>query len=82
MNILLDDKFTAKLGDFGFAVELPRVSCGRTMFSANFCARSEGYYAPEISTGRYSDRSDVYSYGIVSSRKCKLSMIITQKYNF
>lgn len=28
-------------------------------------ARSEGYCPPEITSGRYSDKSDVYSYGIV-----------------
>ena len=62
----MDDGFKAKLADFGFSVELPRISEGATVFTAQCIARSEGYYPPEISTGKYSDRSDVYSYGVVS----------------
>ena len=65
-NILLDGTFRAKLGDFGFAVELPHISGGRTMFTSDFIVRTEGYYPPEVSMGKYSDRSDVYSFGVVS----------------
>ena len=56
----------AKLADFGFSVELPQLSGGKTMFMATCLARSEGYYPSEITSGHYSDRSDVYSYGVVS----------------
>ena len=65
-NILLDDSFRAKLGDFGFAVELPHISGGATLFTAASIAQSEGYYPSEVTSGKYSDRSDVYSYGVVS----------------
>lgn len=36
MNILINEKFGTELEDFGFAVEITRVSCGCTMFTANF----------------------------------------------
>ena len=65
-NILLSGAYMAKLGDFGFAIELPQLSHGITMFSSECMIRSEGYYPAEISMGRYSDRSDVYSFGVVS----------------
>ena len=57
---------TAKLADFGFSMELPRVSRRKTVFSTPFIARSEGYYPSEITSGHFSDRSDVYSFGVVS----------------
>ena len=56
---------TAKLADFGFSIELPRVSSGKTVFSASCIARSEGYFPSEITSGHFSDRSDVYSFGVV-----------------
>ena len=64
-NILLDDTYKAKLGDFGFAIEMPHISGGHTMFSSDFIVRTEGYFPPEINMGKYSDRSDVYSFGVV-----------------
>ena len=64
-NILLDDSFHGKLGDFGFSIEVPKLSSGRTVFTSACIARTEGYYASEITAGKYSDRSDVYSFGVV-----------------
>ena len=58
-NILLDEHFRAKLVDFGFSAE---VSEGKTLFSS---ARSEGYYPSEITTGQFSAKSDVYTFGVV-----------------
>lgn len=66
-NILLDRCFNAKLGDFGFSVELPRVVGDRTLLKAKTFVRTEGYYPPELCEGLYSPKSDVYSYGVVSS---------------
>jgi len=47
-NILLDKCFNAKLGDFGFSVELPRVVGDRTLLKAKTFACTEGYYPPEL----------------------------------
>ena len=66
-NILVDGSWHGKLADFGFSSEIPHVCHGYTMFNAKYEIRSEGYYAPEVTSGRVSDRSDVYSYGIVRS---------------
>ena len=55
----------AKLADFGFSIELPHVTHGKTLFTLPFVARSEGYYPSEVTSGHYSDKSDVYCYGMV-----------------
>jgi serine/threonine protein kinase len=65
-NILLDSHGHAKIGDFGFSVELPKQRDGKSMFTSKMFARTEGYFAPEIASGKYSHRSDVYSYGVVA----------------
>lgn len=64
-QILLDKCFNAKLGNFGFSVELPRVVGDRTLLKAKTFASTEGYYPPELCEGLYSPKSDVYSYGVV-----------------
>lgn len=68
--------FRAKLGDFGFAIELPRVSGGQTLFSSQCMVRFEGYYPSEVTLGKYSDRCDVYSFGVVCNSKYAM-----QRYN-
>ena len=64
-NVLIDDRGVGKIADFGFSLELPRVrEDGLSLFTAKAFARSEGYYP---SFGIYSCKSDVYSYGVVST---------------
>ena len=66
-NILIDGSNTAKITDFGFALELPAVQDnGRSLYTTRAFARSEGYYPGELTSGKYSPKSDVYSYGVVS----------------
>ena len=66
-NILIDGHGTRKIGNFGFCKQLPVVEGGKTTFTAQLFARSEGYYPSELSHGQYGPRSDVYSFGIVST---------------
>ena len=65
MNILLDKHYVAKLSDFGFAIDLPKVEEGKTLVTAPLIARSEGYFPPELMNGKFSPKSDVFSYGVV-----------------
>ena len=77
-NILITKQYHAKLGDFGFAVELPRVVGDRSLINSESFARTEGYYPPELSEGRFGPKSDMYSYGIVSclqfTKECLVSV--------
>lgn len=66
-NVLLDKHLTGKLGDFGFTQELPLSTQGHTMVTAVTIAKSLGYAPPEQDTCHASPKSDVYSYGVVSS---------------
>lgn len=65
-NILLDCNFIAKLGDFGFAQELPKVTPGRTLVTMKSVAKTPGYSAPELDTRHQSHKTDMFSYGVVS----------------
>ncbi|CAI0582091.1 unnamed protein product [Linum tenue] len=61
-NILLDDDFEAKVADFGLAKSNPE---GVSHLSTRV-AGTWGYLAPEYALyGQLTERSDVYSYGVV-----------------
>ncbi|XP_020264628.1 putative receptor-like protein kinase At4g00960 isoform X2 [Asparagus officinalis] len=70
-NILLDDKFQPKIGDFGLARFFPE---DQAYLSTTF-AGTLGYTAPEYAIrGELSEKADIYSFGvlvleIISSRK-------------
>ncbi|XP_068471893.1 rust resistance kinase Lr10-like [Phaseolus vulgaris] len=64
-NILLDEKFTPKVSDFGLAKLYPIDKSVVTMTAAR---GTIGYMAPELfytNIGRISDKSDVYSFGML-----------------
>ena len=68
-NILLDEHLTPKIGDFGFSIQVPQESCSKTLITVGpgqGIPGTPGYRAPEYNDGRYSVKSDVYSYGVVS----------------
>ena len=39
---------------------------GRSLFTSKYFARSEGYYANEVASGKYSDKSDVFHCKLLS----------------
>ncbi|XP_076947712.1 LRR receptor-like serine/threonine-protein kinase ERECTA [Bidens hawaiensis] len=61
-NILLDKDFEAHLTDFGIAKSL----CTSKTFTSTYIMGTIGYIDPEYArTSRLTEKSDVYSYGIV-----------------
>lgn len=61
-NVLLDENFVAKLGDFGLSRQVDQ---GESSL-VTLVAGTRGYMAPEIfGTGKATRESDVYSYGAV-----------------
>lgn len=61
-NVMLNEQFVAKLGDFGLA---KLVDCARGL-STTRLAGTPGYWAPEyFRMGQVSKESDIYSFGVV-----------------
>ncbi|XP_016471312.2 L-type lectin-domain containing receptor kinase VIII.1-like [Nicotiana tabacum] len=61
-NIMLDEGFNARLGDFGLAKQIEHDKSP----DATVAAGTMGYLAPEyLLTGRASEKTDVFSYGAV-----------------
>ncbi|KAF3442864.1 hypothetical protein FNV43_RR16782 [Rhamnella rubrinervis] len=61
-NIMLDEGFNARLGDFGLARQIEHDKSP----DATVAAGTMGYLAPEyLLTGRASEKTDVFSYGAV-----------------
>ncbi|KAH8938145.1 hypothetical protein BDL97_16G067100 [Sphagnum fallax] len=63
-NILLDNKFCAKIADFGLAFLFPD---DKTHMSMVEIAGTKGYLAPEYATrGQLTDKVDVFSFGVLA----------------
>ncbi|BBN09634.1 protein MpRLK-Pelle_L-LEC10 [Marchantia polymorpha subsp. ruderalis] len=61
-NVMLDDEFNAKLGDFG----LDRLVDHSKHAETTMVAGTYGFIAPEaIGTGKFTDKTDVYAFGAV-----------------
>ncbi len=73
-NILLDEHLTAKVADFGFSIQVPQQCGSKTLITVGpgqGIPGTPGYRPPEYNDGRYSTKSDVYAYGVVSTKsKC------------
>ena len=68
---ILDIGFTQKLADFGFVTPLPEhvgSTSLLTVAGAVGLAGTRGYLPPEFADGKRTIKSDVYSYGIVSTK--------------
>ncbi|XP_045143149.1 interleukin-1 receptor-associated kinase 4 isoform X3 [Echinops telfairi] len=61
-NILLDEKFTAKISDFGLARASEKLA--QTIMTSRIVGTT-AYMAPEALRGEITPRSDIYSFGVV-----------------
>ncbi len=52
-NVLLDKDFNGIVGDFGFALVIPKSVSGRTLISAPLIARTEGTSLLNLFLGRF-----------------------------
>ena len=66
VNILLNDHFVAKLGDYGFARAKPKCEGGKSYWNAVEAYGTPGYMAPEVSRCEVRPGIDVYAFGVVS----------------
>ncbi|XBH65889.1 hypothetical protein VPH35_119383 [Triticum aestivum] len=74
-NILLDENFNAKVGDFGLCKLINRdQSKVVTMMRG-----TPGYLAPEWLTSRITEKVDVYSFGVVAEEEVQLINILREK---
>ncbi|XP_058191120.1 G-type lectin S-receptor-like serine/threonine-protein kinase At1g34300 [Rhododendron vialii] len=66
-NILLDEKYTAKVSDFGLAkIASPKKDHHRHRTLANVRGNTRGYFAPELVANlSVTSKADVYCYGMV-----------------
>ncbi|KAG6504064.1 probable L-type lectin-domain containing receptor kinase S.5 [Zingiber officinale] len=63
-NVMLDEEFDARLGDFGLARAVERGG-GKSHYSTAGVAGTRGYMAPECYfTGRAAPETDVYAFGV------------------
>lgn len=71
-NILLDDRFQAKLTDFAVAHFRPHPEQQSSTINMTGSGRKHLWYMPEeyVRQGRLSVKTDVYSFGIVSVACC------------
>ncbi|KAG0602691.1 hypothetical protein M758_10G033400 [Ceratodon purpureus] len=61
-NIMLDEEYIPKLGDFGLA---RLVDHANTHVPTTGIAGTYGYIAPEATGGRFTDKTDVFAFGAV-----------------
>ena len=69
-NILLDGALRAKIGDFGFAMEMPKPTGGKSFVRTSSVCGTRGYVAPEFHQGEMGPKADVFSFGVVNPNSC------------